>query len=386
MQVIEQSKIQLADLLINNLNNALFIGIDPHKFKHHVMVTNRNQDVLKELEIANNHSDINLLIQEILKIKVRYSFNNIIIGIEGYHGNGEFITNKLQEHFSLIYEVPVSRTSSYRKTNVYREKTDRIDSLGVINSLTQHLTELSVITKNSNASLPLILNDLVMTRQRFVRQRISVKNSIHHLMQHIDPEYVLKIKTFNTKKSWKLTNTLCKQILKSNLPLEINNRAKLTIRNIKYLIQVEENISDLEKEIKDILESSKYMYLIDSYKGIGYVTLAEILSLIYDIDRFANPEKFCKYCGIAPISFSSGNSKKFHSNKFGVRELRTIFHTIAVVRVRRCPEDKEYYERHIARGKTKKQALILLMRKNALTVYALLRKKQAYVTPVLGSN
>lgn len=128
------------------------------------------------------------------------------------------------------------------------------------------------------------------------------------------------------------------------------------------------------------------MYLIDSYKGISYVTLAEILSLIYDIDRFANPEKFCKYCGIAPVSFSSGNSQKFHSNKFGVRELRTIFHTIAVVRVRRCPEDKEYYERHITRGKTKKQALILLMRKNALTVYALLRKKQAYITPVLGSN
>lgn len=201
MQVIEQSKIQFVDILTNNLNNSLFVGIDPHKYKHHVIITNRHQDVIKEMEITNNHSDINLLIQEILKIKVRYSFNNIIIGIEGYHGNGEFITNKLQDRFSQIYEVPVCMTTAYRKANIYREKTDRIDSLGVINSLTQHLTELSVITKNSNASLPLVLNDLTTTRQRFVRQRISTKNSVHHLMQHIDPEYVLKIKTFNTKKN-----------------------------------------------------------------------------------------------------------------------------------------------------------------------------------------
>lgn len=201
MQVIEQSKVQFLDILTNNLNNSMFVGIDPHKYKHHVMITNRNQDVIKELEITNNHSDINLLIQEILKIKVKYGFNNVIVGIEGYHGNGEFITNKLQEYVYQIYEVPVCLTAAYRKANIYREKTDRIDSLGVINSLTQHLTELSMITKNSNASLPLILNDLITTRQRFVRQRVATKNSIHHLMQHIDPEYVLKIKTFDTKKN-----------------------------------------------------------------------------------------------------------------------------------------------------------------------------------------
>jgi len=275
-------------------------------------------------------------------------------------------------------------TSMYRKANIYREKTDRIDALNVINCLTDRLSELSVITKQSNDSLPLILNDLTTNRQRFVSQRISTKNAIHHFLHHIDPEYVLTVKNFDTKKNLKLATELCKKILKSNTDLETINRAELTIDNLESLVVLNTAIANLEKKIKDIIAKSEYMFLINSYKGISYITLAEILALVSDINRFATPDKFCKYCGIAPIQFSSGSSKKFHSSKFGVRELRTVFRTVAVVRVRRCPEDKEYYEKHIARGKTKKQALILLMRKNILTVYALLKKKQAYISPVLA--
>lgn len=275
-------------------------------------------------------------------------------------------------------------TSAYRKASIYREKTDRIDALGVINCLTNHLSELSIVTRQSNNSLSLILNDLTTSRQRFVRQRIATKNSIHHFLHHIDPEYMLVVKNFNTKISLKLAIGLCKKILKSNSQLETINRAELAIENIESLMALNATIDNLEKKIKNIIADSEYMYLIDSYKGISYITLAEILSLVSDINRFATPEKFCKYCGIAPVQFSSGGSKKFHSSKFGVRELRTVFHTIAVVRARRCPEDKEYLEKHIARGKTKRQSLILLMRRNILTVYALLKKKQPYITPVLA--
>jgi transposase len=275
-------------------------------------------------------------------------------------------------------------TSAYRKLNIYREKTDRIDALNVIKCLTNHLSELSVITKQSNDSLPLILNDLTTSRQRFVNQRIATKNAIHHFLHHIEPEYMLVVKNFNTKISLKLAIKLCKKILKNTTELETINRAELAIENIESLITLNTVIDNLEKKIKNIIVNSEYMYLINSYKGISYITLAEILALVSDINRFATPEKFCKYCGIAPIQFSSGGSKKFHSNKFGVRELRTVFHTVAVTRARTCLEDKEYLEKHITRGKTKKQALILLMRRNVLTVYALLKKKQPYATPVLA--
>lgn len=96
MKTITQ-KIQTTDIFTNSLNNSLFVGIDPHKFVHHVLITDRNHDVLQEMEISNNHSDINILIKEILKIKTKQNFNNIFIGVEGYHGNGEFLVKKLQD-------------------------------------------------------------------------------------------------------------------------------------------------------------------------------------------------------------------------------------------------------------------------------------------------
>jgi len=96
MQTITQT-IQLTDTYLNNLNNSLYIGIDPHKFTHHVILTTRSHDVISEQDISNNHSDINNLIKEIFKVKAKYHFRNIFIGIEGYHGNGEFLVKKLQD-------------------------------------------------------------------------------------------------------------------------------------------------------------------------------------------------------------------------------------------------------------------------------------------------
>jgi hypothetical protein len=96
MKTIEQ-KIKTTDILTASLNNSLFVGIDPHKFMHYVLITSRNQDVIREMEISNNHSDIELLIKEILRIKNKNNFSNIFIGIEGYHGNGEFLVKKLQD-------------------------------------------------------------------------------------------------------------------------------------------------------------------------------------------------------------------------------------------------------------------------------------------------
>jgi transposase len=117
---------------------------------------------------------------------------------------------------------------------------------------------------------------------------------------------------------------------------------------------------------------------------VSYIIMAELISWIYDINRFPTPEKFCKYCGIAPVACSSGKTNKLINSKGGVKSLRTTFRTIAIVRVRRSPEDEQYFKRQLSKGKTKKQSLKLVMRKNALVLYALLSKNQAYISPVLS--
>jgi len=166
METILQNKTMYLNLEM--LTNSLYVGIDPHKYEHHIIIANRHMDVLRELKVKNSSSDINLLIKEINKIKTKGYFNNVIIGIEGYHGNGDFLTRNLLISFDYVYEVPVCMTSRYRKSNVYREKTDRIDAMGVINGLTQHLSELSVINSESSNETSMMIKDLNMSRERLV--------------------------------------------------------------------------------------------------------------------------------------------------------------------------------------------------------------------------
>lgn len=384
METIIQKTNILQNINYQMLTNALYIGIDPHKFIHHILITNRQMDKFGEFKVRNNKTDIDELIKEINKIQIEGSFNKIIIGIEGYHGNGDFITRNLLKEFNNIYEIPVALTSNYRKSSIYREKTDSIDAKGVVNALITNLDKLSVITSESNDKISMTLRDLTMSRNRFVSNRIGLKNAVHNLMQHIDPEYIKTVKNFNSKKTRKTTREFCDKILISDETFEIKNRAELVISNIEQVDNFEEQISTIEKRIKNILIVSKYQKIIDSFKGLSYVTMAELLSCIYDIKRFPTPEKFCKYCGIAPVSLSSGNTKKLVNCKAGVKSLRSTLRTIAIVRYIRVPEDKEYYQKQLSKGKTKRQALKLVMRRNALVLYALLRKDQAYTYPVLA--
>ena len=385
METILQNKTTF--LSLEMLTNSLYVGIDPHKYEHYVIIANRHMDVLRELKVKNSVFDINLLIKEINKIKNKGCFNNVIIGIEGYHGNGDFLTRNLLTQFNSVYEVPVCMTSRYRKSNVYREKTDRIDAMGIVNILTQRLSELSVVNSESSNETAMMIRDLNMSRERLIVFRIGQKNAVHHLMQHIDPEYVKVVKHFDSKKAQKQTKEFCLKVMnKKEMSNELKLRAKLVISHLDMITNVVEQINMFEKEMENILSKSKYMKIIESYKGISFVAMSQLLSSIYTIDRFATPEKFCKYCGITPVSFSSGSSTKFHNTCFGVKSLRTLLRTVSIVRVRRVPEDKEFYQKQITRGKNPKQSLKLVMRRNALTIYALLRKDQAYVTPVLRAN
>lgn len=278
METITQKANILQNIDYQILINTLYVGIDPHKYIHHILITNRNMDKLGEFKVHNNQTDINELIKEINKIKNEHGFNNVAIGIEGYHGNGDFITRNLLKEFNSIYEVPVALTSSYRKSSIYREKTDSIDAKGVINALVTNLSKLSAITSESNDRIATMLRDLTMNRNRFVSSRIGFKNAIHNLMQHIDPEYVKIVKNFNSKKTRKTTKEFCDNILISNEDLEIKNRAKLVIANIERVNDFEEQINVLEREIKNILINSKYQKIIDSFKGVSYIIMAELIS------------------------------------------------------------------------------------------------------------
>ena len=75
------------------------------------------------------------------------------------------------------------------------------------------------------------------------------------------------------------------------------------------------------------------------------------------------PERFASYNGTAPIEASSGPRKRHRLNPRGNRKLNHAMHLIAVTQVRHDTPGRVYYDRKIAEGKTKKEALRALKRR-----------------------
>ena len=77
----------------------------------------------------------------------------------------------------------------------------------------------------------------------------------------------------------------------------------------------------------------------------------------------ASPERFASYNGTAPIEASSGPRKRHRLNPRGNRKLNHALHLAAVTQVRHDTPGRAYYQRKVAEGKSKKEALRALKRR-----------------------
>ncbi len=97
--------------------------------------------------------------------------------------------------------------------------------------------------------------------------------------------------------------------------------------------------------------------------GVGPIVAGLILAHVGDPARFATPARFAAYNGTAPIEASSGPRKRHRLNPRGNRKLNHAMHLIAVTQIAHDTPGRVYYDRKLAEGKTKKEALRALKRR-----------------------
>jgi transposase len=77
-----------------------------------------------------------------------------------------------------------------------------------------------------------------------------------------------------------------------------------------------------------------------------------------DIARFANRDRYAAYNGTAPVEFSSAGRVVHRLSKRGNRKLNHAIHMAAICQLRQThSEGRAYFDRRVAEGKTKKEAL-----------------------------
>ena len=97
--------------------------------------------------------------------------------------------------------------------------------------------------------------------------------------------------------------------------------------NVRSLIrQIKNNLVELvaiDTEIEKLL--THFDYLLTTVKGIDILTVAKLITEIFDINRFPNANKLAKYAGVAPVTFISGMANLQMANERRNRKLNEIF-------------------------------------------------------------
>jgi transposase len=77
-------------------------------------------------------------------------------------------------------------------------------------------------------------------------------------------------------------------------------------------------------------------------------------------------------CGVAPLPASSGKTSRHRLNRGGDRQANAALFRIALVRLRYDPRTRDYMDRRIKEGKTKREIIRCLKRYLAREIYTIL--------------
>lgn len=120
--------------------------------------------------------------------------------------------------------------------------------------------------------------------------------------------------------------------------------------------------------------------LLKSIPGIGQKTAISLLVFTDGFERFESSKELCSYAGITPIIRESGSSIKGRPriSKIGNVKLRNLLFLCSFNACKYNKACKALYDRIIAKGKSKKLALIAVCNKLLKQAFSIIKNGIPY--------
>jgi transposase len=130
-------------------------------------------------------------------------------------------------------------------------------------------------------------------------------------------------------------------------------------------------LDDVERRIDQLVRTVAPALLEEC--GVGPICAAQLLVSSGEAGRMRSEAAFAALAGTSPVEASSGATHRHRLNRGGDRQLNCALHRIALSRKRFHAETAAYYERLLARGKSRREALRCVKRMLARHFYRQLR-------------
>jgi transposase len=261
-----------------------------------------------------------------------------------------------------VVRVPTRLMANTRRSSRERGKSDRIDALAVARAA---LAEgIGTLPSAELAGPELDIRLLVDHRERLVRARVGLNNTLQWHLHDLWPELVLPGSSlFHGRWGPRIARRLARA--------EQTMRVRIARDELRRLRELTQAINALETEIAALVAQVAPQLLAEP--GFGPLTAAKLVGEIAGAARFSSDAKLARAAGLAPIPVSSGRTDRHRLDRGGNRQINAAIHRVAVTRARCHPETIEYLARRKTEGKTHREAVRSLKRHLARRIWQLLR-------------
>jgi len=159
--------------------------------------------------------------------------------------------------------------------------------------------------------------------------------------------------------------------------------SKAVVQSLKRsLKQVQKEMKTLEDKLLILVKEVHQDVLtrLKSIPGIGNKTALMLVVLTDGFERFNSGSELCSYAGLTPVIRKSGSSVKGRPriSKIGNQRLRNLLFMCSFNACKYNKACREIYERIVAKGKSKKLALIAVCNKLLKQAFAIAKSGLIY--------
>ncbi|WP_431167562.1 IS110 family transposase [Tenacibaculum halocynthiae] len=207
-------------------------------------------------------------------------------------------------------------------------------------------------------------------------KQVDLKLWYGHSKEQQECLQITRLLSVYTKQSTMLKNKLHGEEV---LGIPSNSVLRSIVRSLKHL---KKEIKVLEEKLLILLkkEHQDLLTRLETIPGIGKKTAIMLVVLTDGFERFTSGSELCSYSGLTPIIRQSGSSVKGRAriSKIGNVKLRNLLFMCSFNACKYNKSCRELYQRIVAKGKSKKLALIAVCNKLLKQAFAIAKSGLIY--------
>ncbi len=330
---------------------SVMIGIDPHKGSHAAAAVDETEMALAEVQVrATRRQTIELLAWA-------ERFPARCWAIESANGHGYLLAQQLVAAGEHVMDVPSAQAARVRVLDSRRsQKNDPNDARSVaIVALRQ--PGLRIVAAEDHVA---VLRMLAKRHKQLASLKTQAAARLHATLAALIPGGMGKEMVVRD------ASELLRRIRPSSMVEK--ERKRLAHQHLADLRRLDNEIKASRARLATAVEAAGTT-LTDIY-GVGPVVAGLLIGYTGDVSQFPTRHHYATSNGTAPIDASSGKNQRHRLNPRGNRMLNHAIHLIAITQLRYPDTDgRVFYERKLAEGKTRKEAIRSLKRHLSDAVY-----------------